>query len=156
VICFTPQTLSQAYFFREIIPPPKHSDSAVELFSYGYKIHFYGPYSEALQSDVDLLEHLNLVEVDKKQTQLGDVCYVIRATARSLPDVTKYREAIGKLSRVDPVVLELAATYQCFRELEGSHQEAIVRLRRKKGSKCNEGREDRALELISELGLQAE
>jgi hypothetical protein len=51
------------------------------------------------------------------------------------------------------VVLELAATYDTFRVLGSYHRDALVRLRRKKGDKCDGGNEAAALELLGKLGL---
>ncbi len=122
--------------------------------SYGYKIHFYGPYSESLHSDVGLLEGFDLVEETVNQTQQGEAYYTMRAKpGHALPDVSQFKPTIEKLNGVDSVVLELAATYDSFRELGDDHEEALVRLRRKKGSKCDDGREERALTLLGELGL---
>jgi hypothetical protein len=50
-------------------------------------------------------------------------------------------------------VLELAATYDSFREAGLEHEEALESLRRKKGNKCEGGREEQALALLSKLGL---
>jgi hypothetical protein len=50
----------------------------------------------------------------------------------------------------------LAATYDAFREAGSDHEEAIKRLRRKKGSKCDNGNQEKALELLVALGLEAE
>jgi len=54
------------------------------------------------------------------------------------------------------VVLELAATYDAFREEGADHEEAIERLRRKKGSKCDGGNQEKALELLASLDLETE
>jgi len=122
--------------------------------TYGYKLHFYGPYSEALHSDVGLLGQLGYVDENEKATQQNEPYYVIASrTGLSLPDVSQYRNAIDKLHGTETVVLELAATYQAFRELGEDHKEALAQLRRKKGNKCDDGRDERALSLLRELGL---
>ena len=53
-------------------------------------------------------------------------------------------------------VLELAATYDAFRESGSDHEEAIKRLRRKKGSECDEANQKKAMESLNALGLDAE
>jgi hypothetical protein len=56
----------------------------------------------------------------------------------------------------DLVVLELAATYDAFREMGSNHAEALTRLRHKKAAKWSEEREARALELLRELHLDVD
>jgi hypothetical protein len=51
------------------------------------------------------------------------------------------------------VVVELAATYDMFRTMKSSHEEAMMRLRRKKGARCDDGNDIKALDLLRELGL---
>ena len=127
---------------------------------YDYMIHFYGPYSEGVQSDIGLLESFGLVE-EKQCTGLdGSPYFVLQATeqAKKLadrPEVKKFHSAIQIMSESDAVVLELAATYDAFRETGDDHKTALERLKRKKGTKCEEGRTDKALALLKQLGLKA-
>jgi hypothetical protein len=53
----------------------------------------------------------------------------------------------------DAVVFELAATYDMFRTMKSNHEEAMMRLRREKGSKCDNGNDTKALALLRELGF---
>lgn len=71
-----------------------------------------------------------------------------------LPDVAPLRDAIEKMEQADAVVLELAATYKAFRSLGSEHDEAMIRLRRKKGRKCDDGRDQKALDLLADLALR--
>jgi len=123
--------------------------------SYGYTIHFYGPYSEDLQSDVTLLENVSLAREEPRTTKAGDnTYYVVKAAAladRTL--VSDLQPKIDILAKEDPVVLELAATYDAFREEGNDHGEAMRRLKRKKGSKISDGNDAKALELLRRLGL---
>jgi uncharacterized protein len=121
---------------------------------YGYTIHFYGPYSEDVQSDIGLLKHFDLVEETLQQGQ-GDPYYVIKASEdASLPDeLNKFRKPIELMSKADGTVLELAATYDAFRETGDNHEQAIERVHRKKGSKCEGGKLEEALKLLSALRL---
>jgi len=121
---------------------------------YSYTIHFYGPYSEGLISDVDLLEAIGLVDETSDVSQEGKPYYILKASPDAeLSEIEEFRESIDKLERSAAVVLELAATYDAFRDAGADHYDAIVRLRRKKGSKCDGSNLQDALELIEELGL---
>ncbi|RIK83184.1 MAG: hypothetical protein DCC68_04410 [Planctomycetota bacterium] len=121
---------------------------------YDYMIHFYGPYSESLHSDIGLLEAFGFIVQTAEPTKEGNPCYKLSAQERpDLPSVAEYRGAIARLHGEPTVVLELAATYDAFRDMGSDHAEAIERLRRKKGAKCDEGNQERALELLESLGL---
>src|SRR5262249_20541626 len=97
-------------------------------------IHFYGPYSESLHGDIGLLEAFDFVKETPEPTKDGNPCYVLRAKqARGLPSVEKFGGQISLLHKATTVVLELAATYDAFREEGSDHGGAIERLRRKKG-----------------------
>ncbi len=123
---------------------------------YRYTIYFYGPYSEDLQAGIDLLNRFGLIQEQEHRSRDGTVYYTIRAGEEAeLPQIERFREVIDELSEADPVILELAATYDAFRELGCGHEDAFRRLRRKKGGKCNEGRDSQALGLLEKIGLPA-
>ena len=112
---------------------------------YSYTIHFYGPYSESLQGDIGLLEAFDFVDETLEVTREGNPYYILRGKqARGLPSVEEFDNEITLLNEAPTVVLELAATYDAFREEGADHDEAIERLRRKKGSKCDSGNQDSA------------
>ena len=125
---------------------------------YGYMLHFYGPYSEGLQAEIGLLVRLGLVKETCGETQDGRPYYVIEATEQShLPQIDeKYRRGIRVMAKADPVVLELAATYDAFIDMGMEGNEALEALRRKKGTKCDDGNDVRALDLLKELGLKGD
>jgi uncharacterized protein YwgA len=124
--------------------------------SYRYTIFFYGPYSEDLNAGLRLLESFGLVNEQEHLAKDGTTYYTITASADAeLAEIEEYRPLIDRLAQTDPVVLELTATYDAFRELGCDHDEALRRLRRKKGAKCDEGRDEQALRLVAELGLSA-
>jgi len=124
---------------------------------YHYTLHFFGPYSEGVQAEIGLLEILDLAEETQKQTKDGTTYYTIRVTEDAvLPEIDPFTNYIKTMEKSDTVVLELAATYDAFREMGSDHKEAIARLKRKKGSKCEDGRTERALELLTCLGLCTE
>lgn len=124
---------------------------------YDYMIHFYGPYSEGVQSDIGLLENLGLVR--EREVAGQDAPYfVLEATDTAKPlaerdDVKRYGSAIEAMSNTDAVVLELAATYDAFREMGSDHAAALERLKRKKGQKCAGKRVEKALSLLRSLKL---
>ena len=121
---------------------------------YSYKNYFYGPYSEDLQADIGLLEQFGLIEEESHENQDATPYYILQASENAvLPETERFQPRIDTLSDADPVVLELAATYDAFRQVGCDHEEATHRLRQKKGPKCDDGRDGKALELLKELGL---
>ena len=70
-----------------------------------------------------------------------------------MPEVERWRPAIAAMQASDLVVLELAATYDAFREMGSDHAEAVARLKHKKAAKWTEDRHARALALLAVLGL---
>ncbi len=127
---------------------------------YGYKTHFYGPYSEDLQAEVEVLESLGIVEEKQDfSTARHSTFYRTKVVRQDdlpisqLPE--KVRKALPVLEDADPVVLELAATYDAFRDQGSEHGEALDRVKRKKGEKCEGGNLDKALDLVKKLGLKA-
>jgi uncharacterized protein len=124
---------------------------------YGYMIHFYGPYSEELNADIGLLDSLGFVNEEERVSQEGNPYYIISACAGvPVADVSDFDSEIRLMARSDSTVLELAATYDAFRDSGANHDEAVARVARKKGSKCDGGRLELAIELIRNLDLPAD
>lgn len=124
---------------------------------YLYSIHFYGPYSEDLHSEVSLLNNLEMIQEKAQPTSYRDgVVYTMKATdSADAGLVAGFKPAIDIMAATEPVILELAATYDTFRQHGNDHATALERLRVKKGSKCANGNEDRAFLLLDQLGLQS-
>lgn len=127
---------------------------------YDYMIHFYGPYSEGVQADIGLLENLEQVTETQHKAQDGSTYFILEAGENAIKlaesaEMNRFQKAIKQMSEVDATILELAATYDAFREMGLDHNTAIKRLRRKKGIKCEQGREKTALDLLKKLGLKA-
>ena len=121
---------------------------------YSYTLFFYGPYSEGLQADIGFLQAFGLVTEEERSSQQGDRYFVLTASPDAvMPETEPFRRYIELMQDADPVVLELAATYDMFRTMKSDHEDAMMRLRRKKGSKCDNGSDLRALELLRKLGL---
>jgi uncharacterized protein YwgA len=125
---------------------------------YLFTIFFYGPYSEGLFTEIRLLEQLGLITEKEHMSVEGAAPYfVLQATPEALmPELGPWQSAIDTMEQADLVVLELAATYDAFREMGSDHDEAVRRLRHKKASKCTPECETKALELLARLGLFAE
>jgi uncharacterized protein YwgA len=123
--------------------------------TYLYTIFFYGPYSEGLFSDIGLLCQVGLItEKEQAATDGAGPCFVLSAQPEAdMKEMERWQSAIARLERAELTVLELAATYDAFREMGSDHAEALRRLRHKKASKCSPEREVRALELLKQLGL---
>jgi uncharacterized protein YwgA len=122
---------------------------------YDYVLFFYGPYSEGVKSDLGLLEVLNLVQEEEHHSSHGTPYYTISAKPEAkLPELEPFLPQIKLMEQSDAVALELAATYDTFRELGSNHEEALVRLQRKKQEKCTPQNVREALALIGQLGLQ--
>jgi len=122
--------------------------------SFQYTLYFYGPYSEGLQAEVGLLSSIGLIEETGQISQDGTPYFKISALEDcTIPEMKKFQHLVDRLSSTDPVVLELAATYDSFRELGFDDQEARQRLRRKKGAKCDNGRQEQAMTLLEEIDL---
>lgn len=125
---------------------------------YLFTIFFYGPYSEGVLSDVRLLSQLGLVSETALPVAEGATpAYELRAREdAALAEMGRFRPALRRIEQADLVVLELAATYDAFRETGSGHEEALARLRHKKAGKCSAEREGKALALLRELGLPAQ
>ena len=124
---------------------------------YDYMLHFYGPYSEGLQAEIGLLHRLELVDEKEQCATGGRPYFVIEATPEShVAEIDEdYGQAIRLMAEADLIVLELAATYDSFREMGMTHEAALEAVRRKKGTKCEGGKEEKAVQLLQQLGLLA-
>ncbi len=124
---------------------------------YVYSLHFYGPYSEEVKSDIGFAEQLGLISEERRVAQNGAEYFVLRAAASAvIPSLGELRQPLGLLVAEDAVVLELAATYDAFRKMGLDHNGAVDSLRAKKGEKCDGGREERAFVILEKLGLLAD
>jgi len=121
---------------------------------YSYTLFFYGPYSEALHAEVRFLQAFGLVSEEEKSSKQGDTYFVLTASPDAImAETADFQRHIDLMQNADAVVVELAATYDMFRTMKSNHEEAMMRLRRKKGSKCDNDNDKQALELLRELGL---
>ncbi|MFZ5830759.1 MAG: hypothetical protein ACOY3P_11760 [Planctomycetota bacterium] len=124
---------------------------------YSYTLHFYGPYSEELQADISLLEAFQLVREEERLGQDNTRYYLLQAQPNAnTGDSVPFQLTINRMASTPTVVLELAATYDAFREFGANHEEAMARLRRKKREKCTEPNVSQALGLLRSLSLPVE
>jgi len=122
---------------------------------FSYTIFFYGPYSEDLHAESGLLKQLKIVEEEEVQLTEDKIHYKIKVIDNRVEPqlVAEFQPQIDLMAKTPSVVLELAATYDHFRNQYGEHEIALERLRHKKGSKCKDGNEAKALDLLKVLGL---
>src|SRR3954466_2275596 len=65
---------------------------------YDYMNFFYGPYSEAVQTDIRLLEHLGLVREEAHTSRDGQSYDIFKVDpAAALPEVAPWRDAIDRI-----------------------------------------------------------
>jgi uncharacterized protein YwgA len=122
---------------------------------YEFQMYYYGPYSESVQADVNLLIQFGFLKEEVRHSQDGWPYSIFTAKhVDGLPDVSSYGECIDLFANTDTTVLELAATYDAFIEMGMPECDALIALRKKKGKKCEGGREQEALKLLSEIGLE--
>lgn len=121
-----------------------------------YSIYFYGPYSEDLQACIGLLEKIGLAEEGQKFSgDSGNIYYMVNATNAADPAlVGKYQPQIQRMADAPTDILELAATYQTFREQGETPEAALARLKRKKASKCVGDNIKHALALRQDLAIE--
>lgn len=125
---------------------------------YVFRMHHYGPYSDGIQSDINLLERMKFVSEEERLTQDGRLYSVFTARPDAkIEAVARFGLAIDRMAREDDaVVLELAATYDYFREKGNDHARSIALLRRMKGDKCTPSKVDKARRLLKDIGLSSE
>jgi uncharacterized protein YwgA len=125
---------------------------------FSYKLHHYGPYSEDLQSEIGLLENIGLITENQSTSSDGTTYYTLEANPIALdlinkPEFEPFQAYIDTINKIDPVILELAATYDAYKEAGSDDSDAMNRLREKKGAKCYDGKAEKAIELLREIGL---
>ena len=122
---------------------------------YDFRMHYFGPYSEGIQAELNLLERFGLVKEETNPTSNEARYYstFVASVEADLPEFSPFKLYLDKLDKTDVTILELAATYDMCRKAGLPHAAALGFLRSKKGEKCAGGKEDAALALLSELDL---
>jgi len=127
---------------------------------FDYEYHHFGPYSSELAEKVEDNVIFGQLEAQERRRQSDGVPY-IAFRVRSLGDgdpidrhlpLDKIRQYLGEMQRRSATVLELAATIHWLAEVEGvsDWQRELVR---RKGAKTAAGRDQKAVELLRDLGL---
>jgi uncharacterized protein YwgA len=121
---------------------------------YTFSVHFDGPYSEELHSDLKLIQQTGLGTEECRRSREGEEYFIIRATAKAkLAMVDQFRQTISLIAAEDPRTVELASAYLQYREMGSTHQDALDRLRVKIGSTHDGKKTEAALILLKGLGL---
>jgi uncharacterized protein len=126
-------------------------------FSYAY--HHYGPYSSDLDSAVMDAEAFELVKEDFGHRKSDGARYSVFVTGEKaqsghyeyLTDPT-LRERVQQFAATSITVLELAATAHWLSQKE-KVSDWKTEIRRRKGSKTEDGRLDKAMKLLADVGL---
>jgi uncharacterized protein YwgA len=121
---------------------------------YTFSIHSSGLYSEELQSDITTIERVGLGTEESVVLEGNTQQSVLRARPEARnAQIDRFRCFVQTMASTDLDVLELAATYDLFREMGSNHTDALRRLRAKKGAKCDGEGVERAISLLTFLGL---
>jgi uncharacterized protein YwgA len=123
---------------------------------YTFSIHSFGPYSEELHSDITTIQKIGLGAEECRELQEDGPHLVIRVIPEARNNqIEPFRSFIQTLASTEVNVLEIAATYDVFREMGSDHADALRRLRAKKGAKVNGENIGEAISLLRSLGLPA-
>lgn len=121
-----------------------------------WSYHHYGPYSEKLDEQLIFAKLFNLIEEERKPRSSDGALYSIFKLGQGASEVPEppatVRRWVQYLQDKDSIILELAATAHWLFEKE---QIADWReeLRRRKTWKVEDGRLEKALELLKDLQL---
>src|SRR2546421_11318858 len=75
---------------------------------FSYSLHFFGPYSEGLNSELRVVRQLGLVE-EELRTGLDNEYYVFQANQEAvLPEMTAYSSLLAPIQLAADIPLELA------------------------------------------------
>lgn len=125
-----------------------------------YSYHHYGPYSAELSSSADLAQAFGFVEEIFKHRASDGARFSLFKSGEShlinsksdFLDSEVIRNAIAQMNSANSTVLELAATAYWLRHDEGLADWSTEIVRRK-GSKVENGRLEKAISLLNDLKL---
>ena len=123
---------------------------------YRYRMHFYGPYSDELSSDLELLEGYGILQSEEKERKGDGKPYYILSIGEDadLPELDAgFKEKIARFSAYRNDVLEIGATYLELLDMDPDEELAIERLRGKKAEKCTEENLAEMWKLLAEPAL---
>jgi uncharacterized protein len=127
---------------------------------FSYEYFHYGPYSEDLAEQVEDDVVFGRLDADQRRRLSDGVPYVAyRAVTPGDGEALEMHMSAGRvqtalieMQRRSATVLELAATIHWLAIVEGI-SDWTAELVRRKGAKINNGRDQKALELLRALGL---
>jgi uncharacterized protein len=127
---------------------------------FSYEYFHYGPYSEDLAEKVEddvVFGHLHANQRRRVSDGVPYVAYAAEASGDGDAIETRMpfesvKSALAEMQRHSATVLELAATIHWLVSMEG-FSDWKAELVRRKGVKTNNGRDQRAFELLRTLGL---
>ena len=121
-----------------------------------FSYHHYGPYSEQVDSARWFADAAGLIEETRARRKLDSATYSIFEmgnAAKDLPEFpAEFAIKVQDWAQRDPIVLELAATVHWL-AAEEKVEDWKKELRRRKTWKVENGRLEKALELLKELEL---
>ena len=123
---------------------------------YSYITYHYGPYSEGVQADTNLLEHLGLITETKGISMKEREYSTYEAIEDAfLPDISRFKSNIDIIANADATVLELAATFETF--LDDGYAEATAwqMVKAKKPTKYSLSKQREAEKLLSSLSAKS-
>jgi hypothetical protein len=125
-----------------------------------FEYHHYGPYSDGLAEQVEDDEIFKKLQVEPRQRRTDGVPYVVFHASQpgdgepleTRPAAKRINDALPMLMKTSATVLELAATIHWLAVVEGraDWREELVR---RKGVKTQQGRDEKALDVLRSLGL---
>ncbi len=138
-------------------------DQLGEHSGFSYTYHHYGPYSRELDSAIEDAKVLNMIDEVIQHRRSDGASYSVfknkqEASSNKDEDATAYlsspvRQALVKRFNDEQIViLELAATAHWLFKYE-QIEDWKTEIQRRKGSKTEEGRLEKALELLKDLNL---
>jgi uncharacterized protein YwgA len=123
---------------------------------YIFSLQSRGPYSEELRSDKMTISAFGLgVERSWSSDSTGEYFIVTAFPVARNTNVDPFRGLVQNLAATDPTVLELAATYEAFREMGSDHDDATRSLTAMEDAPWDARRFELAMGLLRELHLSA-
>lgn len=132
-------------------------------FDLPFIYHHYGPYSSDLAAGCTDARAEGRIEIEEKTGRYG-ICYAVFRTTETekvekpvggLP-ADKARRLIEEIKKVSDIVLELAAAIVFLRDEGGYGEQAVKETETRKPIKATPERIRKALDLIRDIGLEAE
>ena len=131
-------------------------------FGLSFVYHHYGPYSFELVNGLTDARAEQRIDIDERPGRHGVPYAIFELTGDEAPGwlgdlpATRVRPLVRRMKSVSDIELELAATIVFLRDEAGcTGDQAITETKARKPLKATEQRMERALALLSDLGLRA-